>query len=235
MEKISLCEACPVFSSQNGNTTEGILLVDGPRPIEDETVTMLSIIAHAVGTAINNSKKYFHALREAIRDDLTGLHNRRYFNERLVEEIDRARRHGGSICLLFGDIDNFKRINDTYGHPVGDAVLKMLGGIFQEMLRRSDLVARYGGEEFAILLFDSSREQAVIIAENLRQAIEAASLPGPEKISVTISFGVAALGEDSNTLEGLLASADKAMYNAKAQGRNRVCTSEKTKALKSLP
>jgi len=224
MEKIRLCEACPVFSSQDGNTTEGIMLVDGPRPIEDETVTMLSIIAHAVGTAINNSKKYYHAMREAIRDDLTGLHNRRYFNERMIEEIERARRHGGRISLLFGDIDNFKRINDTYGHPVGDAVLKMLGCIFQEMLRRSDLVARYGGEEFAVLLFDSSREQAAVIAENLRQAIEAASLPGPEKISVTISFGVAALGEDSNTMEGLISKADKAMYNAKTQGRNKVCS-----------
>jgi diguanylate cyclase (GGDEF)-like protein len=222
-EKMHLCKSCQVFSKQDSNAFEGVMLVDGPNPIDDETVTMLSILAHAVGTAINNSKKYIHALRDAIHDDLTGLHNRRYFNERLIDEIERARRHGRNISLLFGDIDHFKGVNDAYGHPVGDRVLKMIGSIFLEKLRHSDLVARYGGEEFALLLFDSTREQAIAIAENLRQAIAEASLPGQEKISVTISFGVASLGEDCNTLEGLIARADKALYKAKTWGRNRVC------------
>ena len=222
-EKLQLCQQCQVFNGQDSDAIEGIMLVDSVHPIDDETVTMLSIIAHSVGTAINNTKKYFHVLQDAIHDDLTGLHNRRYFNVRLIDEIERANRHGGKISLLFGDIDNFKRVNDKHGHPVGDKILQLIGSTFLENLRHSDLVARYGGEEFAVLLFDSSKQQAMHIANNLRKAVAAATLPGDKNISVTISFGVAALGEDSNTLDGLLAKADQALYRAKAQGRNRVC------------
>jgi diguanylate cyclase (GGDEF)-like protein len=222
-EKIRFCETCPVFCNNDSSAIEGIMLVDGTEPISDETVTLLSIIGNAVGNAINNSKKYFHALREAIRDDLTGLYNRSYFYQRLIEEFERARNYGKGISVLFGDIDHLKRINDQYGHPVGDAVLKMVAGILQGKLL-SDLVARYGGEEFAILLFGSSKEEAVVIAEHLRQAVASAILPVPDPVSVTICFGVATFGEDSNTLEGFLAKAQKALYRAKARGRNRVCT-----------
>ena len=222
-EKLELCQECQIFSSQDSDATEGIMLVDSSKPLDGETVTMLSIIAHAVGTAINNTKKYFHVLQDAIHDDLTGLHNRRYFYARFIDEIDRANRHGGTISLLFGDIDHFKRVNDTHGHPAGDRVLQLVSSIFQKNLRHSDLVARCGGEEFAVLLFDSSKQQAMQIAENLRRAVADAVLSGEEKISVTISFGVAALGDDSLTMEGLIAKADKALYCAKEQGRNRVC------------
>ncbi len=222
-QKIRFCETCPVFCDHDSSAIEGILLVDGAEPISDDTVTLLTIIGNAVGSAINNSKKYFHALREAIRDDLTGLYNMRYFNERLIEEFERARSYGKGISLLFGDIDHLKRINDQYGYPVGDAVLKMVAGILQGKLL-SDLVARYGGEEFAILLFGSSKEEALIIAEHLRQAVASAILPVQNPVSVTICFGVATFGEDSNALEGLLAKAEKALYRAKARGRNRVCT-----------
>ncbi|MBU0676192.1 MAG: GGDEF domain-containing protein [Proteobacteria bacterium] len=221
--KTSLCTLCPVFTSQDNNAVEGIMLVDGQTPIDDETVTILSIIAHGVGSAINNSKKYTNVLRESIRDDLTGLHNRRYFNERLLDEIERARRYGGKISLLFGDIDHFKNINDQYGHPTGDAVLQMIAAIFNKKLRHSDIVARYGGEEFAVLLFDNTPEQAKTIAEGLRLAVEESTLPTKDKIGVTISFGIAWISKETSTLEGLIGKADKALYSAKAQGRNRIC------------
>lgn len=226
--KLSLCASCPVFTSQDNSAIEGIMLVDGPEPISDETVTMLSIIAHGVGAAINNSKKYTQVLRESIRDDLTGLHNRRYFNERLLDEIERSRRYGGNISLLFADIDHFKLINDRHGHPAGDMVLRTVSAVFLRELRRSDLIARYGGEEFAVMLFDCAPERAREIAEGLRRAVAEAPLPGLDEARVTISFGVASLTKDTSTLEGLIGKADKALYSAKAQGRNRVCVAVQT-------
>lgn len=225
--KMTLCENCAVFKSHSTNSIEGILLIDNSlsqKVIDEKTITVLSVIAHAVGIAINNSKAYSHALREAILDDLTGLHNRRYFNERLVDEVDRAKRYENEISLLLGDIDLFKNINDTYGHPIGDEVLIMIGGILRRKLRKTDIVARYGGEEFAIILLNTEKNKSVEIAEDLRQAIAEAALPGKENIRVTISFGVATFGKDAQSFEGLINSADKALYNAKSQGRNRVCS-----------
>lgn len=225
-EKSKRCEFCPVFSSQDSNSIEGILLVDNSlsgKPIDQKTVTLLSIVAHSIGIAVNNAKAYSNVLRESIHDELTGLHNRRYFNERLIDEVDRARRYGGSISLLMIDLDHFKRVNDTYGHPVGDEVLVWIAGVFRDKLRKTDLVARYGGEEFAIILFNTSQDKAVEIAEKLRCAVAETAFSKNERVEVTISVGVATLGVDTRSFDGLIGNADKALYNAKSQGRNRVC------------
>lgn len=225
-EKSSLCEKCTVFTSQKTQAIEGILLVDNSltkREIDEKTITILSIIAHAVGVAINNSKVYSHALRDAIIDDLTGLHNRKYFNERLLDEVDRARRYGGDVSLLMCDVDYFKQVNDTYGHPTGDRVLKMIGRHLHDKLRKTDIVARCGGEEFGVVLLNTGRKEAVRMAETLRSLVAESTLPGEEDIRVTISIGVSALGEDINTFEGLINASDKALYMAKSQGRNKVC------------
>lgn len=224
--KLSRCENCVVYTSYNTNAIEGILLADNSitkREIDEKTITLLSVIAHAVGVAINNSKAYSTAVREAIRDDLTGLHNRRYFNERLVDEVDRAKRYGNEMCLLMADIDFFKQINDTYGHPVGDEVLRKIGEILRGKLRKTDIVARYGGEEFAIILLNTNKTKAVEIAEELRSAIAQAAMP-MDQGKVTMSFGVSAFGEGTHTFEGLISAADKALYQAKTLGRDRVCT-----------
>lgn len=226
-DKERLCESCEVFSQLDTTAVEGILLVDNSfsgKPIEESVVTMLSVIAHGVGFAINNAKTYSSVLRDSIHDDLTGLHNRRYFNERLIDEVDRAKRYNNKLSLLFADIDHFKKINDTHGHPLGDAVLVMISRVFQDQLRKTDLVARYGGEEFAIILLNTDKDKAAEISEHLRTAIAGAVLPGNPSIRATISIGVASLGVDANTFDGLLNKADKALYSAKAQGRNRVCT-----------
>ncbi len=225
-DKSTMCQTCPVFSSHDANSIEGILLIDNSEsktPIDEKTITILSVIAHAVGIAINNSKTYSRVLRDSIHDELTGLHNRRYFNERLIDEVDRAKRYGSTISLLLCDIDHFKNVNDTYGHPVGDDVLIWIGSIFQNKLRKTDLVARFGGEEFAVVLLDTEKDNAFEIAENLRCAVAESYLPNNEQVKVTISIGVSTLGQDANSFDGLITQADKALYLAKSQGRNKVC------------
>jgi len=222
------CEQCPVFMRHDSRAVEGVMVVDNSlsgQPIEKDTIILLSIIAHAAGMAINHSKAFTNVVQESIRDELTGLHNRRYLNERLVDELERAKRYGGTFSLLFADIDHFKTVNDTLGHQVGDAVLASLGRLFHRHLRHSDVVSRYGGEEFAMLLLDTDKEKAKVIAENLRAAIADESVARAEPpVHLTVSFGVATYDEDGHSLEGLLGKADKALYSAKAQGRNRVCT-----------
>ena len=225
-DKMELCEVCPVFSSQDSNSIEGILLVDNSlsnKPIDQKTVTLLSVVAHSIGIAVNNAKAFSNVLRESIHDGLTGLHNRRYFNERLIDEVDRAKRYGAYLSLLIIDIDHFKHVNDQYGHPVGDNVLVWISEVFRNKLRNTDLVARYGGEEFAIILLNTQKDKAVEIAEFLRCAVAESAFPENENVKVTISVGVSTLGIDTNSFDGLISKADKALYNAKSQGRNKVC------------
>ena len=226
LDNLKQCETCAVFSSHDTSAIEGILLVDNSlsgKPIDRETITVLSVIAHAVGIAINNTKVYSSVLWDAIHDDLTGLHNRRYFNDRLIDEVDRAKRYGGSISLLLADIDHFKQVNDTYGHSVGDAVLVWLGNMLRNQLRRTDIVARYVGEEFAIILHNADQEKSFEIAENLRRAVQESVLPDDESVAITISIGISTLGEDAGSFQGVMNRADKALYMAKSLGRNRVC------------
>jgi diguanylate cyclase (GGDEF)-like protein len=225
-EKRQKCLSCPIFHEGNAECVEGVLLVDNSlsgRAIDDNMVMVLSLIGHTVGTAINNSKRFERTLRESIRDDLPGIQNRRYFNERLVDEMDRVARYPGEpITLIMLDIDLFKEVNDCHGHQKGDSVLIWFAGLLAAKLRKSDVVARYGGEEFVILLINTGKEMGVEVAENLRRAIEAASLDA-NGLPITASFGVATLGQDASTVEGLLAKVDKALYAAKARGRNQVC------------
>lgn len=152
-------------------------------------------------------------------DPLTGLKNRRAFQERLAAELAAALRLGDPLSLLLADIDFFKAINDSYTHIVGDAVLRQVGQTLLGSVRASDLVARFGGEEFALLLPRTDRGGAVELAERLRAAVAASC---PEDIPVTISVGVATLGEACATELDLLLAADQAMYRSKARGRNAV-------------
>ncbi len=163
-------------------------------------------------------------------DPLTGAYNRRYFDQRLYEEVTRALRSGQPLCCMMLDVDHFKRINDVYGHGAGDAVLRELTAQIKEQLRTSDVMARYGGEEFAVLLAQTEIGGALAIAERIRQAVVAApfALEGGAELKVTLSLGVAALatgGEPGASIAALVAAADAAMYRAKKGGRNRVCAS----------
>jgi diguanylate cyclase (GGDEF)-like protein len=222
-DKMQVCLECPVFSKQkNGDAVEGVILIDQVELIEEETIALLSIIAHAVGSAINNTKVFSNVLREAIHDDLTGLHNRRYFNERLIDEVDRANRYNSPLSMVMIDVDHFKTINDTYGHPVGDRVLQWLAAIVRDKVRHSDIVARYGGEEFAILLLNANTDQAGSVAEKIRQIIASTSPPFEKELHLTVSLGVSALQQGATSFEEMIEKSDKALYQAKSQGRNQV-------------
>jgi two-component system, cell cycle response regulator len=159
----------------------------------------------------------------ALYDPLTKACNRQHLLHRMQVETSYAKRHSSALSLLMIDIDHFKQINDRYGHPAGDYVLARLGGIVADMLRAEDLFARYGGEEFAVLCRATSADRALILAERLRERVQATSFDYQgEPIRVTISVGVAAWFEQPDSVMRLVADADHALYKAKAAGRNRV-------------
>ena len=165
--------------------------------------------------------------QQATIDGLTGLANRRCFDEKLHVEWSRAQRHGESVALIMCDVDYFKRYNDHYGHQGGDVCLKAVAGILQrEIFRPTDLVARYGGEEFAIILPATDLQGALTVAERLRFDMERSALPHADSDVgpwVTMSIGVAAMVPDREALSAtLVAKADRALYKAKGSGRNQV-------------
>ena len=156
-------------------------------------------------------------------DALTGLFNRRHFDQSLAAAIAHALRHGEPLCLVMADIDRFKQVNDVHGHLAGDMVLKALGGAMTKLVRRDDILVRFGGEEFAMIMPATMIEEATLCAERMRQAVDSLSVPINEQapIHVTLSLGVASFVWDETT-ESLIAAADAALYRAKQLGRNRV-------------
>ena len=161
--------------------------------------------------------------RLASTDALTGLTNRRRFLESLENERSRIERYGGTLSLIMFDIDHFKKVNDTWGHAVGDAVLREIAHAALQFLRKADIAARYGGEEFVILLPETELSGAALIANRLRHLVADTAIAQDQgtSISVTVSVGVASIGPNESW-EDLLNRADKAMYQAKNNGRNRV-------------
>jgi len=160
----------------------------------------------------------------SMKDSLTGLYNRRHFEERLLEELKRGQRQGSPVSLLILDIDHFKAVNDTYGHPAGDATLREVAQRLQMCFREIDVLCRYGGEEFAAILPLCPQEEAVMVAERVRSAIEGLPSGGEGVLPcpVTVSIGVASFPHPSTTPTGLQRAADEALYEAKRRGRNRV-------------
>lgn len=163
--------------------------------------------------------------RLTITDEITGLHNRRYFDQRLDEEIERLRRYNRPLAVFLVDVDRFKDVNDTWGHMAGDLVLRTIGEALQAGLRRSDLVARFGGDEFAVIMPEHAREPVGQTAERLREGVAARRirLPGGEDVCVTISIGGVWLAEDNTSpASAIIRAADAELYRAKNNGRNRV-------------
>lgn len=155
-------------------------------------------------------------------DELTAVYNRNTGINRLKEEILRANRTGNSLCIAMLDIDNFKSINDTYGHLIGDRVLNHVSTQIKNSLRGSDIVSRYGGEEFLIILPDTDEIRALMALERVRESIENKKIRvGNEKLDVTVSIGVTEVGHDEDALEAI-ARADMALYQAKKTGKNKV-------------
>jgi len=160
----------------------------------------------------------------SVTDALTGAHNREHFDTQLRSELSYARRHKVEVSLAFFDVDHFKRVNDTYGHPAGDAVLIALANTIRNMIRNEDVFARYGGEEFALILRGIDSVGAHTVGERLRERVEAMRVPtdGGE-LRVTVSVGCSSFAElEEKTPEALVSAADKRLYAAKHAGRNRV-------------
>jgi diguanylate cyclase (GGDEF)-like protein/PAS domain S-box-containing protein len=162
--------------------------------------------------------------QQSIRDHLTGLFNRRYLEETMVRELNRASRKNLPVGLILADVDYFKRINDTYGHAAGDAILRKLGEVLRENVRSEDVASRYGGDEFIILLPEASCEVTKNRAEKLLEIVRQAIIRFNEETfkSVTISAGVSVFPEDGSAAESILKAADLALYHAKEKGRNQV-------------
>ncbi|MBK7454392.1 MAG: diguanylate cyclase [Anaerolineales bacterium] len=159
----------------------------------------------------------------AATDYLTGLHNRRYFMQRGVDEFKRAIRNNHPLALLMLDVDEFKKVNDTYGHEVGDTTLHQFAAPLNAVLREIDILGRLGGEEFAVLLPNTSLEDAFVLAERIRQTIANTTFEElREALSITTSIGVTALYKNMTGIDDMLRNADTAMYQAKNGGRNRV-------------
>ena len=160
----------------------------------------------------------------AVIDELTGLHNRRFFDLRLSYEIDRSQRYGHPMSLALFDVDFFKRVNDTYGHSVGDDALRHLVQVAGRAVRKADLLARFGGEEFSLLMPETPREGGLTATERLRSAIAASPLVVDDlELTITVSAGVIGIEPGWNgDAEGLVRASDRALYQAKARGRNCV-------------
>ncbi|GAB4414019.1 MAG: hypothetical protein OHK0032_10100 [Thermodesulfovibrionales bacterium] len=186
---------------------------------------LLTLGFHAA-FAMEKARHHQEIARLANIDGLTGLNNHRTFQERLEMEVARAKRYKHNMSLLMMDIDNFKKFNDTYGHRVGDEVLKRVACRVTESIRNVDFAARYGGEEFAVILPETPLDGAVVTAEKIREAVmnHKIMIDNRDISSVTISIGVAAYPEDATERESLIEKADKALYAAKKASRNRVCS-----------
>lgn len=184
---------------------------------------MLGVIANQVATSLQNAMMYRKMETMATTDGLTGLTNHRTFQERFANLLERSARHNHKAAMLLCDVDHFKKVNDTYGHPVGDEVLRQVARVLRTAVRSIDLPARYGGEEFAVVLEATDLDGAVHLANRIREDVgrlEIASDKGP--FGVTMSIGVAAFPEDAREQAALIERADLALYHAKESGRNRV-------------
>jgi diguanylate cyclase (GGDEF)-like protein len=189
--------------------------------IPTTTVNALSQACMHTALALRNARLLGENERLATRDSLTGLANRRLFDESLHREIARSQRLGTPLSMLILDVDHFKQVNDTYGHQTGDAVLREVAGALVANTKNFDVTARYGGDEFVVLLPGCSRDNAIGVAERVRASIARAVGEAP----VTVSAGIAAVPDNASDAERLVAAADAALYEAKRTGRDRVASS----------
>jgi len=202
---------------------QGVVAAGRDEPFSPEESELFRIFALQGEAALKNVLLFEEVKSLAIRDGLTGLYNNRHFREVLAHQVEVSRRYGWPLSLLFLDIDNFKNINDTWGHPEGDLVLKALASFLQAHVRLADVLCRYGGEEFVVLLPQTAWNQAHRLAERLREEIAGTPiLLSHGEIHITVSIGLSCL-TPSLSGEDLVKSADAALYKAKQSGKNRVC------------
>ncbi|HEY6878705.1 MAG TPA: GGDEF domain-containing protein, partial [Polyangiales bacterium] len=216
------------LGSMNGTLVEGTRVHGTHRLKSGDLITLGNVIVRFAvqdPTELQVQRDLYEA---AVRDRLTGLHNRGYFDDRLAAEWAFVKRHQSTMAVLVIDLDHFKAINDTHGHPVGDAVLKCAAAKIRESLRAEDLAARYGGDEFVVLARGTDSGGGQVLGQRLRTRIAQAQVEIPAGVvKVTASIGVAVMRRDLvfRSPAELLASADAALYEAKHNGRNQVVVS----------
>lgn len=214
-----------VLPARYGVAVVGVLVIAAARPIGRESIAVVESALSGLAVALTNALSHQDLQRVAALDPLTSVYNRRFGIERLNDEIARSQRSGDSLGLLMLDLDHFKSVNDTYGHPTGDQVLKGVARILRETARDTDVVARYGGEEFAIVMPETDAKGALVIAERIRERVMAEVFQteqGPLK--VTMSLGISTCPDSSQDKQPLIDLADQCLYFAKRHGRNQSVT-----------
>ena len=218
-----------LFGLISENTVIGaVVAYSNFEKLNNQQIDYIIQLTKQAGITLQRAYVYAEILQHATLDALTGLNNRRQFEIRLNQEIANTKRKSSSLCCIMIDIDHFKKVNDTYGHLVGDIVLKNISKIIQNALREYDIASRYGGEEFIILLPTTTIDEATFVAQRLRKTVEDASIDissaniDIKKLKVTISVGVSEFDLIKDTPESFYIKADDALYRAKNSGRNKV-------------
>jgi len=187
-----------------------------------DLAALFSLIGNNIFLIVEKIKLFQETQRLALTDGLTGLYNVRYFYDMLNKEISRAKRYNTLFSLILFDIDNFKVINDTYGHQVGDDVLRSVASLLKSAARQTDIAARYGGEEFIVILPNTPKHEALHLAGRIKEKVEGYNYLEAEAVKITISGGIATFPEDAEDSKSLLYAADMAMYEAKARGKKQI-------------
>ena len=209
-----------------GNESGIVALFDDGRPFLAQDVERADIVTRHGIAALQNSETYALAKERAFVDDVTQAYNAGYLLETFENEIQRSERYGSPLSVLFLDLDHFKDVNDEYGHLVGSEALRRLCRVLEQCVRQVDTLARYGGDEFAVLLVDTDHTMALEVAERIRRRIHAYvfEVDRDIRLSLTVSIGVSTCPAHGVVRDRLLDLADKAMYRAKSEGRNRICS-----------
>jgi len=214
------------------NKVNGLIVADNlftQKSITQDDLRLFMMLANQAGLAIENASLYELVRHQSHTDSITNLWNHGFFQDQLSKEVGAAHANHHALSLLILDIDDFKKLNDTYGHHNGDIVLRKIANILKDSSRENDYACRYGGEEFAIILTQTTKDHGMVIAERIREkvagyAFRLSADAGGQELHVTVSVGLGAFPEDAQTKEKLIAKADKAMYIAKFSGKNRTCS-----------
>jgi len=198
---------------------------DEPNAFDAQDLQFLSVIGYQMAASLKHFQRFSSVKNMATYDTLTGLYNRRYFEERLGVEAEKSFYSGVPLSLVMVDIDHFKKVNDTFGHTEGDQILCKISSLLKNSVRRKDTVARYGGEEFILILPEAGLEQSFVIAERIRQSVEKTLFEVERaQVNLTLSMGISNFPSHRvKSKEELIKMADQALYDAKRGGRNRVC------------
>jgi len=198
------------------------------RPFDRQDLALLSRLVSQVSIALERAYLHEQISSLGITDELTNMYNARYLDQTLEREVRRCKRYGSIMALIFLDLDNFKGINDTHGHPMGSRCLAEVSNIMFKSVRDVDILARYGGDEFVVILPETTVATAWMVAERLHESIGSHIFLADEgiKTRLSASIGIAGFPDHAQTKEDLIRKADKAMYRAKSSGRNRICLAD---------